>query len=415
MNRRDFFGAASTAVVSWAALTKALQAAPAVVDPANEAYWKMVQRQFPLDDGLLYFNAANVCPVSRAVTERYDKFERDFQANPSFQNREKYLEMSEVVRQKIGMMLRVDAREIAFTRNTSESNCTIVNGIDLKAGDEVVIAGDNHQSNRDAWMIRAKRHGIVIKTVPTPAPAPSIDALVSSFDQAITARTRVLAITHVTNINGLMFPVKQLCELGHRRGVKWVHVDGAQTFAAMDLNLKDMGCDSYSASTHKWLMGPLEAGILYVRQERAAEVWPYIVTAGWKDDLAGALKLEVYGQRDDPRVAGIDAALDFVNLIGIKHIEARMRWLATYFKEQLSGVRVELRTNRQPELSAGVVKITTGEANVKPHYDALYARHRVAISKIDRGPSHGLRFSAHLYNTKEDIDRAIAALKQVVG
>ncbi len=415
MNRRDFLGAASTAAVSWAALTEKLRAAPATGDPSNEAYWKMVQRQFPLDDGLLYFNAANVCPASRAVTERYDKFERDFQANPSFQNREKYLELWESARRKIGTTLRVEAREIAFTRNTSESNCTIVNGVDLKAGDEIVMAGDNHPSNREAWMIRAKRHGLAIKSVPTPAPAPSIDELVSSFEKAITPKTRVLALTHVTNVNGLMFPVKQLCELGRRRGVQWIHVDGAQTFAALDLNLKDMGCDSYSASTHKWLMGPLEAGILYVRQERAADVWPYIVTAGWKDDLAAALKLEVYGQRDDPRVAGIDAAMDFVNLIGVKPIEARMRWLATYFKEQLSGVRAELRTNRQAELSAGVVKISTGAANVKPHYDALYSRHRVAISKIDSGPSHGLRFSAHIYNTKDDLDRAIAALKSVAA
>jgi isopenicillin-N epimerase len=411
MNRRDFLGAAAVTT----AATQLLRAAPAAVEPNSEAYWKLVRGQFPLEDGLLYFNAANVCPASRSSIERYDRFERDFQSNPSFQNRDKYTAMWDSTRHKIAAMLRVQAKEIAFTRNTSESNCTLVSGLDLKPGDEIVIAGDNHQSNREAWLIRAKRHGLVVKTVPTPAPAPSIDALVSSFDRAVTAKTRVLALTHVTNVNGLMFPAKPLIEMGRRRGVSWIHVDGAQTFAALDLNLKDMGCDSYSASTHKWLMGPLEAGILYVRQERVAEVWPYIVTAGWRDDLDGALKLEVYGQRDDPRIAGIDAAVDFVNLIGVRTIEARVRWLATYFKEQLKALPVELKTNLEPELSAGVTKISTGEANVKRHYDALWERHRVAISKTDRGPSAGLRFSAHIYNTKDDIDRVVEAIKKVVS
>jgi selenocysteine lyase/cysteine desulfurase len=147
-----------------------------------------------------------------------------------------------------------------------------------------------------------------------------------------------------------------------------------------------------------------------------AEVWPEIVTAGWRDDLRDALKLEVYGQRDDPRIAGIDAAVDFVNLIGVRPIEARMRWLATYLKEQLKAIPgVTLKTNMEPELSAGVIKISTGDANVKRHYDALYAQHRVAISKTDSGPAAGLRFSAHIYNTKDDLDRTVEAIKKVVS
>lgn len=409
MHRREFIG-----LSSWAAMAGILRAAPAAGEPANEAYWSLVKRQFPLEDGLLYFNAANVCPASRAVLDRYAQFERDFQSNPSFQNREKYGPIRASARGKVARLLNVAPTEIAFTRNTSESNSTIVHGLDLKPGDEILIADHNHPSNREAWQIRAKREGLVVKSLPTVSPAPSRDALITVIEHAVTPRTRVLSLTHVTNVTGLMFPVKEIGEIGRKRGL-WVHVDGAQSFGSLEVNLKDLGCDSYSASTHKWLMGPLEAGILYVRAERAREVWPSIVTAGWSDHLEGALKFEVFGQQDDPRFAGLDAALDFINLIGPRTIETRVRWLATYFKEQIRQLPVEMKTNMQPDLSAGVLKFSTGEKNVKKHYDTLWERNRIAIASTPAGDAHGLRFSPHIYNTRDDVDHAVRAVKDLVG
>ncbi len=394
-------------------MSQVLQAAPSP-DPSNEAYWALVKRQFPLEDGLLYFNAANVCPASRAVLDRHAQFERDFQSDPSFQNRDKYAPIRASAREKAAKLLNVSANEIAFTRNTSESNCALVNGIDLKPGDEVIVADHNHQSNKEAWQIRAKREGFVVKVLPTVSPAPSRDAIVSQFEKAITPKTRVIATTHVTNVTGLRFPVKEIAAIGRRRGI-WVHVDGAQTLGSLDIDLRDIACDSFSASTHKWLMGPLEAGILYIRAERVNEIWPSIVTAGWSDHLDGALKFEVFGQQDDPRYAGLDAALDFVNLIGVRNIETRVRWLATYFKEQMHALPVQTKTNMEPELSHGVVKFSTGEKNVKLHYDRLWDRNRLALSKTDSGDAHGLRFSAGIYNTKDEIDHAVKAIKDVIG
>jgi isopenicillin-N epimerase len=391
-----------------------LRAEPSAGDATNEAYWSLVKRQFPLEDGLLYFNAANVCPASRAVLDRHSQFERDFQADPAFQNREKYAPIRTSARNKMAKLLNVRPEEIAFTRNTSESNCTLVQGLNLKPGDEVLLPDHNHQSNQISWQMRAKREGFTVKALPTPSPAPSKDALIGMFEKAITPKTRVLSFTHVTNVHGLRFPAKEIAELGRRRGL-WVHLDGAQSLGAMNVDLKDIGCDSYSASTHKWLMGPLEAGVLYVRSERIGEVWPAIVTAGWSDKVTDARKLEVYGQQDDPRYAGLDAALDFTNLIGIHNIEARVRWLATYMKEQMKQIPVELRTNMEPELSHGVVKITTGEANIKKHYDALWERYRVSTASTAHGEQHGLRFSAHIYNTRDEVDAAVRALKAVVA
>lgn len=409
--RRDLFRTVMALPASWTAFTSALQAAT----DGGESYWRMVQRQFPLEDRLIYFNAANVCPASRPVMDRHVEYLRDFHANPSFQNRDKYVEMRESLRAKAARLLRVTADEIAVTRNTSEGSNIVVKGIDLKAGDEVIITDHNHPSNGDSWKVRAKRHGFVVKSLPTPVPARSADDLLGGIERAITPRTRVIAVTHVTSTTGVLYPAREIAALARRRGI-WMHLDGAQTFGCLDVDLKSIGCDSYSTSAHKWLMGPLEAGLLFVRAERIPQLWPSIVTAGWAEDLKGARKFEVFGQRDDPRVVALEASLDFIDLIGMANVEARMRALATRAKAALRAIpSVELKTNVEPELSGGVVKFKLRKVPTKQAYDTLWERHRLAIAMTASGESEGLRFSPHIYNSHEQIDRAVAAVKELAG
>jgi selenocysteine lyase/cysteine desulfurase len=399
---------------SWTAFTAALRAAPAP-DADNEAYWSLVKRQFPLDENLIYLNAANVCPASRPVLDRYAEFLRDFQSNPSFQNRAKYDGLRERLRAKIGALLRVSADEIAITRNTSESNSIIVQGLDLKPGDEVLSNDQNHASNDDSWKVRAKREGFVVKTLPVRVPVASREELISQLEKAITPRTKVIAITHVSSFAGMMYPAREISEIAQRRGI-WLHLDGAQSFAGIDVNLKEIGCDSYSASTHKWLMGPLEAGILYVRAERIPQVWPSVVTVGWSDHIKGARKLEVYGQRDDPRIVAVESAVDFLTLIGVDKVEARIRMLTGYMKDRLAQIpSVRMKTNREQELSAGVIKFEIAGVPIQQAYDTLWERNRIAIAMTNAGDSKGLRFSPHIYNSRQEIDRALDAVKTLAS
>src|SRR4051794_33942091 len=271
---------------SWVGLEAAIAAAGTAGASAGgrpeEALWRLVRRQFPLEDGLIYLNAANVCPASRPVLDRYAALLRDFQDNPSFQNRDKYRPLRESVRTKVAALLGVSADEIALTRNTSEGSNLVVRGIDLKPGDEVVITDHNHPSNNDSWKLRARREGLMVKSVPVPVPAKSAEDLVAGIERAISPRTRVIAVTHLTSTTGIRYPIPPIAEIARRRDI-FLHVDGAQTFGALDVKLKDLGCDSYSASAHKWPMGPLEAGILFVRAERIRSLWPAIVSAGWND------------------------------------------------------------------------------------------------------------------------------------
>jgi len=417
-SRRTFFQSIPAVLAvpaSWTAFTSALRAATTAPEAANETYWSLVRRQFPLEDGLVYLNAANVCPASRPVLDRHAEYMRDFQANPSFQNRAKYEAMRERLRGKIGAMLRVSADEIAITRNTSEGTNIIVKGVDLKPGDEVLITDHNHPSNNDSWKVRAQREGFIVKTLPVRVPAASRDELISQIEKAVTPSTKVIAVTHVTSTTGIMYPAREIAEIARRRGV-WMHLDGAQSFGCLDVNLREIGCDSYSASAHKWLMGPLEAGVLYVRSERVPQIWPSIVTAGWTDHLKGARKLEVYGQRDDPRIVALESAIDFISLIGVRTIESRMRFLATSMKEQFSQIGgVKLKTNIEADLSGGVVKCDVNRVPTKDAYDTLWSKHRIAIAMTPSGDSQGLRFSPHIYNSRDDVAQAVAAIKSLAS
>ena len=415
-SRRSFFlslPALAALPASWTAFAGALRAAPSA--PDSEAYWELVKRQFPLSDDLIYLNAANVCPASRPVLDHHAEFMRDFQSNPSFQNRAKYETMRERLRDKLAAMLRVSSDEIAITRNTSEGTNIVVKGVDLKAGDEVLITDHNHPSNNDSWKVRAQREGFSVISLPVRVPAASREELISQVEKAVTPRTKVIAVTHVTSTTGIMFPAREIAEIARKRGI-WMHLDGAQTFGALDVNLKDTGCDSYSASAHKWLMGPLESGVLFVRADRIPSVWPSIVTAGWTDHLKGARKLEVYGQRDDPRIVALESAVDFVQLIGMGAIESRMRFLATSLKEQLSQIGgVRLKTNLEPELSGGVVKADIRRVPTKQAYDALWNEHRISIAMTPSGDAQGLRFSPHIYNSRQELQRAVDAVKALAS
>jgi selenocysteine lyase/cysteine desulfurase len=381
----------------------------------GDDYWRLLRHQFPLEDGLTYLNAANICPASRPVLDRQVEYLGDFHRNPSFQNRDKYKPMYEQVRGKLAVFLHAASPdEIAILRNTSEANNLIVNGMEFAAGDEIVITDHNHQSNNEAWKVRAKRDGLVVRSVRVNVPVQSQDALIQEFERLMTPRTKLVALTHVTSTTGVRFPVRQIAESARRRRV-WTHVDGAQTFGILDVDVQALGCDSYSASAHKWMMGPLELGVLYVRSEKIAELWPSIVTAGWTRELTGARRLDVVGQREDPKVVAFGAAVDFIQTIGMAKVEHRSLTLAAHAKRLLADIpAVQMKSPMVPEMSGAVVKFSLRNRPTREAYDTLWQKHRIALAITAAGDAEGLRCSPHVYNSFEDIDRLVAGVRELV-
>jgi selenocysteine lyase/cysteine desulfurase len=345
------------------------------------------------------------------VADAAAELTRDIDHDCSARNREKFGRLLEESRTSVAAMIGATPDEVALVRNTSEANNIINNGLPLKSGDEVVLWDQNHPTNNVAWDVRAARYGIVVKRVSTPATPSGVDELVSVFERAITQRTRVLAITHVSNVSGIRLPVKQLCDVAHRRGL-YVHVDGAQTWGALRVNVRDMGCDSYSASAHKWFLGPREVGLLYVRKDRITGIWPNTVAPGWgndaEPDVAGARKFESLGQRDDAKLAAIRVAADFHKSIGADKIEARVVELASALKTKLKALDLRLATPMDPALSGGVIIAQADAQKAGQAYQILDTKWGIAGAATG-----GLRLCPHVYNTMAHVDRAVEGIRSM--
>jgi selenocysteine lyase/cysteine desulfurase len=325
----------------------------------NEPFWELVKEQFPLAPGLILMNAANLCPSPYPVQEAVFRFTRDVDADASFQNRAKFADLREEARAALASYLGASPEEIAIPRNTSEGNNTVLNGLELGTSDEVVIWDQNHPTNNVSWDVRADRWGFAVRRVSTP-PAPSTaEELVAAFEGAFTERTRVLAFSHISNVSGVALPAEELCRLARSAGILTL-VDGAQSFGAMRVDLHAMGCDFYTGSAHKWFVGPKEAGVLYVREERIPELWASDVGVGWAGALeGGARKFDNLGQRDDAAVSAMGTAVRFHETIGAGLIEERVRALESRIRdaarERIPGV--ELHTSDDPNRRAGVLVV----------------------------------------------------------
>ena len=394
-----------------AASVPRLPQAPRVPD---EAYWRDVKAQFLVRDGFIMMNAANLCPAPRSVVDAVTTAMREEDADVSFQNREKYTRLWAETRARLARFIGAGEDEVAIVRNTSEANNIVVGGVPLKAGDDVLLFDENHPTNNVAWEVRAARYGFTVRRVKVDPATADAGAIVDAFTRALLPNTRVLSITDVSSNTGTRLPSAELCALARSRGI-WAHVDGAQTFGALRRDMCALGCDSYTASAHKWFMGPKEAGLLYVRKERCAELWPGVIGVGWGSaaatQLPGARKFETLGQRNDATVAGLVAALDFHEKIGAERIEARVLELTTAMFDGLRAIRgAQMVTPTRPELRGGVCIVRFAGREARPLHEALYREHHIATA-----PTGGLRFSPHIYNTMQDVDLALRAVRTAAG
>ncbi len=358
-------------------------------------------------------NAANLAPAPRSVIERVMEITYDVDGDVSFQNRARLSGLQGNARSAIAEYLGAEPDEIALVRNTSEANNIVIGGLELGVGDEVLLFDQNHATNSVAWDVRGARYGFGVRRVGVPDGVDDPDEVRDAFLNALRPETRVLAFSDISNVSGLRLPVRDICGACRERGV-YTHVDGAQSFGAVEVDLHELGCDSYASSSHKWFMGPKEGGVLYVRAERIPEIWPHIVGVGWGSDVepsaAGARKFETLGQRNDATLVGMGAAVELHYSIGPDRIEARIHELASHLVEGLRGIRgLRLVTPAAQALRAGVVVARVETDAGRRVYERLYEEHGIAGAATG-----GLRLCPHIYNTREDVERAVEAVARLV-
>jgi selenocysteine lyase/cysteine desulfurase len=345
--------------------------------------------------------------VLEALNRETSNVDRDHSA----QNRTKYNETKEETRRRLAKFLRVTPEEIVITRNTSESNNLVSSGIDLRAGDEVVIFSDNHPCNNTAWLQKSKRFGFTVNVVQQVNPHPGMDYYIEAFTKALTPRTKVLGFTHLTSTVGDLFPAKELCRIARERGVMTL-IDGAQTFGLLDVDLSDLQPDFYSGSGHKWPCGARECGVLYINKRAQDRIWPSIYSA-YTGAVGISRTFEGFGQRDDAAIVALGEAVAFQEHVGRPGIEQRSRGLAQQF---MTGLRtldgIKLWTSPDPARSAAVVSFLPGSLDSRKLAQALYDKDRIAVTTRGGNDRPGLRVSPHFFNSPEEVDRLVSALRR---
>lgn len=409
--RRDFLGSLALPAIgaSRAGIPAATHASIAEA-ASDEKFWRSVQAAFSVDRTIVNLNNGGVSPSPTSVLAAQHRYVLHSNEAPAYTMWRVLQPRREALRKRLATAWSVTADEVAITRNASESLQICQFGFDLKRGDEVLTTTQDYPRMVTTFRQRERRDGIVLRQIRIPVPCEDDDLVVRRFEEAITPRTKLILMCHVTFTTGQILPVARVVRMAREKGVP-VLVDGAHAFAHIDFELTDLDCDFYAASLHKWLCAPHGTGLLYVRKERIADLWPLMAAPASKD--TDIRKFEETGTHAVATYLAIHEALSLHHQIGSTRKAARLRYLRDYWAKRLLAAsdKFRLNTSLQPAFSCGIanVRITGIDSGALTRW--LFSRHRILTTRIKHEECDGMRVSPHVYTTTGELDRFCDAMQ----
>lgn len=381
----------------------------------DEDYWMDIRNAFTIDRNVINFNNGYASPAPIPVQDAAKRY-MDYSNMGPIQTMVTMLyPQIESVRRNLARVAGCDPEEMAIVRNSSEANQIVQMGIDLKAGDEVLTTDQDYPRMLTTFRQRERRDGIKLVTVSFPVPVMSSDDLYDRIAKAITPKTKLILICHITNRTGVIFPVRRIADLAHSKGIP-IMVDGAHAFNHFPYKISDLNCDYYGVSLHKWTCAPIGTGFLYVRKERIPQTWSLMASdARQVNDIR---KFEEIGTHPAAEPNAISEALVFNENIGIARKTARLRFLRDRWAHRLrENAKVQILHSESPELSAGIGFIGFKGADAGKMYEALLNKHNIITAHSPMpGQYDGLRVTPHIYSTLRDVDTfADAVEKELVS
>ena len=381
---------------------------------SDERLWHVVQAAFEVDRNIVNLNNGGVSPSPRLVQ---DALRRDLARGneaPAYAMWSVLEPEVEIVRARLAALFGCDAEEVAITRNACESLETVLFGFDLRPGDEVLTTNQDYPRTLAALRQRERREGIVVRTISFPVPPSSLGDLLARFRAALTPRTRVLLVSHMTYLTGQIFPVAEICRMGREAGVEVV-VDGAHALAQLPFRRDDLDCDYYGATLHKWVMAPHGTGFLYVRRSKIAGLWPLMAATSeiGADDIR---KFEQIGTHPAAVHNAAREALAFHEVLGTERKSARLRYLRDRWARRLARhPRVRLLTDLSPEMSCGLGTFAVEGMAPSALAEALWDRARIFVVAFAHEEFTGVRVTPSFYTRIEDVDAFAAEVERILG
>lgn len=379
----------------------------------NEDFWAEIRRAYRIKPNYINLENGYYSFAPQATLEKFIDNVREVNYQNSYYMRTRQFEDKLEARKKLANLAGCSVEELIITRNTTESLDTVIAGFDWKAGDEAIMAQQDYGAMLDMFKLQARRYGIVNKIISVPNHPKSDEEIVEIYEKAITPKTRLLMVCHIINITGHILPIRKICDMAHANGVE-VMVDGAHAFAHLDFKISDLGCDYYGSSLHKWLSVPLGAGILYVKKEKIAKLWPIFADLGYQDD--DIRKLNHTGTHPVHTDLTITNAIDFHQKIGIQRKEARLRFLQEYWTKQVRNLpNIVLNTSADSQRACGIANV--GIKTMKPADLAktLLEKYKVWTVAIDYANVQGCRITPNIYTSTAELDTFVAILKELAA
>lgn len=417
MNKRDFvrtMGGGAAALVFGPDFLGRYASWPVAQLAQEEQFWAGIRAKFKLTPEYINLENGYYCFQPEEVLNAFVGHVKQVNVEGSRYMRTKRVDDKLRVRTRLAAMGGCSPAELIITRNTTESLDTVIAGFDWKPGDEAVMSNQDYGAMIDQFKLMARRFGMVNRFVDIPLDPKSDDEVVQVYAAALTPKTKLLMIPHMVNITGHILPVAKICDMAHARGVP-VMVDGAHAFAQIDFKLSDLHCDYYGASLHKWLSTPLGAGILYVKQDRIASLWPVF---GENASVADTdiMKLNHTGTHPVHTDLGIENAIAFHEAIGAARKEARLRWLQQYWTSRVRGTPgLVLNTPTDPKRSAAIANVGVTKMLPADLAKVLFDKYRIFTVAINTAGVRGVRVTPQVYTSTAELDTFVKALKELAA
>ncbi|HEY8781794.1 MAG TPA: aminotransferase class V-fold PLP-dependent enzyme [Mucilaginibacter sp.] len=379
----------------------------------DEDFWRVIQQSYTVNPNIINLNNGGVSPSPLVVQQAVERYNELSNEGPSYFMWRILDQGREPLREKLAGLAGTLPDEIAINRNATESLNTIILGIGLKSGDEVIGAKQDYPHMIQAYKQRALRDGIVYKQLSFDFPIEDDGQIVKAYEDAITPKTKLLHVTHMINWVGQVMPTQKICDMAHAKGIE-VIVDGAHSFGLLDFKIPDLHCDYFGTSLHKFLSAPIGSGMMWIKKEKISKIWPLLSSGD--PHSSDIRKFEELGTRSFPIEQGIGEAINFHEGIGSKRKEERIRYLKDYWASKVQKIpKVKLHTSLNPKYSCAICGVsidgmTPGELDA-----ALFEKYKIHTVGIVWENISCVRVTPHVYTTLPDLDKLVKAIGEIAS
>jgi len=377
----------------------------------NEDYWSVIQRAYSVNPDIINLNNGGVSPAPIVVQEAVARYNELSNEGPSYYMWQILDQGREPLREKLAALAGAKPGEIAIDRNSTEALNTIIFGLPLKAGDEVIGAKQDYPHMIEAYRQRAERDGIVYKQISFDFPIEDDDVIVKAYEAAITPQTKLIHVTHMINWVGQTMPVAKIADMAHAHNIE-VLADGAHSFGLIDFKVTDLKCDYFGTSLHKFLSAPIGTGMMWIQEDKIEKVWP--LTCAQSPHAADIRKFEDLGTRSFPLEQGIGEAINFHEGIGSQRKQERIFYLKNYWATRVQSMpKVKLHTSLRPEYSCAIGGVSIDGITPAQFAGALFDKYKIHTVGIVWENISCVRVTPHVYTRIADLDLLVQAIGEL--